>query len=904
MHSSPVTDQPQSALNLIVDELLASLQSNSNGLSAEEAVRRLRDAGRNELPRHPPIPWWRILLRQLRNPIICILGLAAAAALVAGEPLDAAFIAGVVVLNSLIGGFQEFRADRSARALQQLLQIRAVVLRDGVPAEIDSREVVPGDIVLLESGNRVPADMRLLWTQALEIDESFLTGESLATAKDAQTQPPERAPAAEQANMAFAGSLVVRGRGRGLVTATGLQTEVGRLALDVMHAPVGQPPLLLRLERFTRALGVIVLIAAALVGAAGVLLHGFSHLEMFGFAVALAVSAIPEGLPVAITVALAVAAWRMARRGVIVRRLHAVEGLGSCTFVASDKTGTLTCNQLTVREIRLADGLVLEVTGEGFVPEGAVEMEGEPLKPGRRPAADDLLRAAVLCNEANLHRAGDRWSWHGDPTDVALLSAAHKAGWEAERVRDEFPLADQIPFEPERRYAATFHQQASGIQIVVKGAPERVLPMCDVDAIEKGRLLQEAETMAGRGLRVLALAERSTAEDQRDRGAPAEPGDLQFLGFAGMIDPLRPGAREAVCACTQAGIRVVMVTGDHPTTALAIARDLGLAERDEQVLSGNEVESAGMEQRAAIIERIRVFARVAPHQKLQIVQAAQFAGHLVAVTGDGVNDAPALRAANAGVAMGRSGTDVAREASDLIISDDNFATIVAGVEEGRVAYDNIRKVIFLLASTGAAEVAVVALAVLAGTPIPLLPVQLLWLNLVTNGIQDVALSLEPGEGDVMQRGPRPSRERIFDRLMVVNTLTSAAVMGIVGFGAFLWMLSAGWSDAAARNGLLLLMVLFEFVHIGNCRSETKSAFHLSPLRSPFLLFGALGALGLHAVMLYLPIGQKLLRTEPVPMKVWIALSALALLPMVALELQKIWRRQTTSPSLNPLHSNP
>jgi len=743
--------------------------------------------------------------------------------------------------------------------------------------------LVTGDTVLLESGNRVPADIRLFWSHALKNDESLLTGESVPVAKDAQSVLEPDSPLGERINMVFAGSMVTSGRGKGIVVAIGSDTEVGRLAIDVMEAPVGKAPLLLRLERFTRAVGVVVLIAAASVGLLGILLHGFRPVEMFGFAVALAVSAIPEGLPVAITVALAIATRRMARRGVIVRRLHAVEGLGSCSMIASDKTGTLTCNQLTVREIRLADGMQLNVTGEGFIPTGAILHGERVIKPGEISLLDDLLRVCVLSNEASLRKTDDHWTWHGDPTDVALLAAAHKAGHESETLRDALPLTDSVPFEPERRFAASYHRADGRTFVAVKGSPERVLAMCTEESDDRTAV---ADAMARRGLRVLAAASGITSQIVHDHQVPLEPKDLRFLGLVGMIDPLRAGAREAVAACQRAGIRVCMVTGDHPVTALAISQDLGLAQRQDQVVTGAVLERASQNELDQIVDSSLVFARVAPHQKLEIVRAAQRTGHLVAVTGDGVNDAPALRAANIGVAMGESGTDVARESADLIISDDHFATIAAGVEQGRIAYDNIRKVVFLLVSTGAVELLVVALAVLAGTPIPLLPAQLLWLNLVTNGMGDVALAFEPGEDDVMHRLPRPPRERVFNRLMIVNTITTALVMGSLGFGAFVWMLRAGWSDVAARNGLLLLMVLFEFVHIGNCRSETKSAFYRSPLRSPFLFFGAVAALGLHVAMMYRPIGGRLLGVHPVSLQVWTVLGGIALVPLLVFEVQK------------------
>ncbi|MDF1845424.1 MAG: HAD-IC family P-type ATPase, partial [Rubripirellula sp.] len=843
--------QPWYALDLSSVERW--LDAGVGGLTSAEAAERLERVGPNELPHAPRPAWWQIALRQFRSPLIYILGIAAVVSIAIGEPTDAGFIAAVLGLNALIGGYQEWRAEKSTQALQQLLQIRAAVMRDGEVTEVDAEKVVPGDTVWLESGNRVPADMRLVSAHGFEIDESLLTGESLAVSKDPTWTGAEPTPVGDRCNMAYAGSIVVRGRAQGIVVATGPATHVGQLALDVIGATGGKPPLLERMERFTHVVAAAVLVAACIVAVLGIVLHNHSVHDMFLFAVALAVSAIPEGLPVALTVALAIGTARMARRGVIVRRLAAVEGLGSCTLIASDKTGTLTCNELTVREIRTPSGERFDVSGEGFAPEGQVTHDGQTVDPGNHPMLNGLATVSVLCNEADLHRRDGKWIWRGDAVDLALLVMAHKLGWVREASLLSYPQVNELPFEPERQFAATYHQAGGSIDVLVKGAPEKVLAMCDWDS-DFGRqeashsvaeMLQLAESMGEQGYRVLALAEGTAPDNLDPAQTPPEPAHLTFLGFVGMIDPLRPGVRDAVTACGEAGVGACMITGDHPVTALAISRELGLASEPHQVVTGSELTKMSPEEIGRAVRTARVFARVAPHQKLELVNAARRVGHFVAVTGDGVNDAPALRAANIGVAMGKSGTDVAREAAELVISDDNFATVVAGVEEGRVAYDNVRKVIYLLISTGAAEVVLVGLALIAGLPLPLLAVQLLWLNLVTNGIQDVALAFEPSEGDVLNRPARPTSERIFNRLMIERTIAAALVMGCVGFGAFWWMLRAGWTEEAARSALLLLMVLFENVHLGNCRSETKSALRLSPFRSPILLGGALIALLIH-----------------------------------------------------------
>ena len=875
-----------------IPTLLAELSTTENGLTQTEAAKRLKIHGLNSLPRQPSPTWWQVLGRQFKSPLIYILVVAAVVSTFIGDFTDAIFIGMVLLLNAIIGGIQEWRAEQSAQALQKLLQFHTTVERDGELLEIDAEQVALGDVIWLESGNRVPADIRLLMTHGLEVDESLLTGESLAVLKDPAWSGTLQTPLADRCNTAHAGSTIIRGRGKGLVVATGMKTTIGQIAMDVLSVSSGKPPLLVRMERFSHVVAIAVLVASSMLALIGILLHGHSINEMFMFGVAMAVSAIPEGLPIALTVALAIGTTRMAGRGVIIRRLAAVEGLGSCTLIASDKTGTLTCNELTVREIHLAQGEVFKITGEGFAPEGQVLFQDQPVTAVQHSLLEGLVRAAVLCNEADLHHSGETWFWRGDPTDIALLSMGHKLNWNQNTVLEQFPQVNQIPFEPEYQFSASYHKFDGETQVFIKGAPERVLEMCNIPEDEKSReqFNKTAEDLARKGYRVLALAKGKIAEELSSSEVPPEPGDLEFLGFVGMIDPLRPGAHDAVVACGTSGITVSMVTGDHPITALAIARELGLAIHPEQVVTGTELIGKSEEELQKIVQNARVFARVAPHQKLQLVQAMRNSGHFVAVTGDGVNDAPALRAANIGVAMGKSGTDVARDAAELVISDDNFTTIVSGIEEGRIIYDNVRKVIYLLVSTGAAEIVLLTLAILSGIPLPLLPAQLLWLNLVTNGIQDVALAFEPSEGDILNRQPRKPNEPIFNRLMIERTVTAALVMGFVGFFFFLILLRSGWSESSARNALLLLMVLFENVHIANCRSETKSAFSISIFRSPILIYGVIGAFLIHVLSMYLPLGQKFLRTEPVDFSTWMLAFGCSLSILLVMEIHKwFWK---------------
>lgn len=852
----------------------------TRGLASSEAAARLASNGCNDVPLEATPPWWRVLLRQFTSPLIVALLAAAALSVGMGDVADAAFIGIVLAINATIGGVQEWRAERSTDALRRLLRCTAVVVRDGVPLEVDARHVVAGDVLLLESGARVPADARLLVEQGLRVDESLLTGESLPVEKEAAWIGPADTLLADRLNMLHAGTMVQQGRARAVVVATGADSEVGRLAGEVRSGPAGRSPLAVRLERFSRVLGAWVVGASAIVAIAGVLIHGRGWAEMALFGISLAVAAIPEGLPVAITVALAVAGRRMAHRGVIVRRLGAVEGLGSCSLIATDKTGTLTCNELTVREVRLSDGRTFLVSGEGFAPSGSVRLvDGHATDDG---ALVELALTAALCNEGDLHQRDGGWVWRGDPTDVALLSMARKVGVVREEAVARNPEHRRIPFEPERRFAASFHLDATGVRVFVKGAPERVIDMCELDDRARETAHRHADLMAQRGFRVLALAGGPVAATACETAVPA---GLVFRGLVGMIDPLRPGVAAAIERCRDAGIDVSMITGDHPVTALAIAKELGLATRPSEVVSGATLPAGEAALREAV-GRVRVFARVAPDQKLAIVRAAVASGRFVAVTGDGVNDAPALRAANIGVAMGRGGTDMARDAADLVISDDDFSTIVAGVEEGRIAYANIRKVVFLLVSTGAAEVLLATLAVAGGWPLPLMPVQLLWLNLVTNGIQDVALAFEPGEGDELQRPPRPAAERLLDRAMVERVAVSASVMTLVALGAWSWMVRAGWPEAQARNGLLLLMVLFENILLANCRSERRSAFAVAPWRSPVLFAGTLSALAVHVAAMHLPPLQRVLGVAPVSGSTWAAMIALATTVLLADEAWK------------------
>ncbi|MEN8107926.1 MAG: HAD-IC family P-type ATPase [Pseudomonadota bacterium] len=888
-------------------DVLAGLHSSPNGLSHAEAATRLQRCGRNALPAAEPPGIARVFMHQFASPLIYVLVAAALVSLAIREWSDAGFICAVLLLNAIIGTAQEYSAQRAATALQQLVTTRSRVLREGDTYERDAEELVHGDIVLLESGERVPADMRLLVSHDLEVDESLLTGESVAVFKRADELPPVDSPLGDRVNMAFAGTLVSRGRARGVVTSTALNTELGRIASAVLGKPPTKAPLLVRMERFTRRVAILIGVAALLM--AGVALgRGMPLDEIFLLAVALAVSAIPEGLPVALTVALAISMRRMARRHVIVRRLLAVEALGSCTFIATDKTGTLTVNQLTARRIVFPGDEPWEVTGDSLEPEGSIlTARGSPL-PEEGAMLGWLCQAAVLANEGLLAHRDHGWARHGDAVDVALLVMAHKAGVTQAEVVNAMPEIATIPFESERLFSASLNEKDGKQHVSAKGALERLLPMCNTMAapggpvaLDRSVVERQAQALATQGYRVMALAAGGIELGPQEAFSEEHLGHLTLIGLVGLIDPLRPEAKAAVKACRAAGVRVAMLTGDHPATAFAIARELRLVESADEVITGPALRQAGDE--AAMdrfTDRARVFARVEPQQKLDIVRSLQRNGHFVAVSGDGANDAPALRAAQVGVAMGRSGTDVARETADLIITDDNFASIVAGVEEGRIAYANVRKVIFLLISTGAAELVLFTLALLTGLPLPLLAVQLLWLNLVTNGIQDVALAFEPGEGDELRCPPRPPRESIFNRLMIERVVLSALVIGSVAFLLFQLLLERGFSLDEARNGTLMLMVLFENIHVFNSRSESLSTFRHNPMRNPLLLFGTAAAQLIHIGAMYTPWISDVLRIQPIAPQHWLELLGLALTVLVVMELHKALRLRLAVHTAHPM----
>ncbi|MFN3215794.1 MAG: cation-translocating P-type ATPase [Acidimicrobiales bacterium] len=905
--SEPHPDGPTDAWHALdIDEVRRRLETDPGGLSAKDVEARLVRFGPNELKEEPPPSPLVVLLRQFASPLIYILVAAAVVTLLLGKYVDTAVIGVVLALNAGIGFVQERKAEGAVRALMGLVVPHARVVRGGQEWEIDSRELVPGDVVLLEPGSRVPADLRLEIANAMQVDESLLTGESVPVTK--RTDPVgESTGLADRVGMAFTGSVVTTGRGRGLVVSTGDRTELGAIAGLIRGEVQERTPLQRRMDHFAEVVGIAVGIAAVVAFVSGVAL-GDPASDMLLTAVALAVAAIPEGLPVAFTITLARGVHRMAQRQAIIRRLPAVETLGSTTVIGSDKTGTLTQNRMTVQAVWSA-GTVFERRGsgrdEGFTPISADATSGTEHAVGTDQAAGTdhaalrrTLLAGVLTNEAEAYLTDHGIEVLGDPTEAALLVAGLAAGIAPEETREAHPLVAEIPFEPERRYSAAICVDGDDHVVFAKGAPERIIEMCvsqrttdGVGPLDAGAVRTAAADLAGRGLRVLAMAERRLPERLERPDAFAEPDGLVFLGLQGMMDPPREGVRDAIAVCHDAGIRVVMITGDHGDTARAIAEDLGITDGSGEVLTGEQIAQLDDDELAEQVTRVSVFARAAPADKLRIVRAMQARDEVVAVTGDGVNDAPALKAAAIGIAMGESGTDVAREASDMVLADDNFVSIASAVEEGRVTFDNVRKVTFFLVSTGAATIVAIVMSVWLRWPLLLLPAQLLWLNLVTNGVQDVALAFEPAEKDVLRRRPRGRREGVLSRLLWERAVLVGIVLAAATLLVFRWELDATDSIDKARTVALSTMVVAMAFHVGSARSETESVFRRSPFSNPLLSAATAVAVSLHVAALYLPPTQFVLQVEPIEAEAWLRVVLAALPVLVVVEMEKLVRRR-------------
>ncbi len=864
-----------------------------HGLDMHEQKRRLEHFGPNVLtPKKGKGPLVRFLL-QIHQPLVYILIAAGIVTGVLGEWIDSSVIFGVVLVNAIIGFLQEAKAVSAIEALAGTVRTEATVLRSGSRHRVDASDIVPGDIVFLQSGDKVPADMRLFSVKELRTDESALTGESLPVEKISGTLPKETT-LADRRNMAYASSLVTYGQAEGVVTATGDGTEVGAISGLIAAAPDLQTPLTKKMARFSRLLLYVILILAGATFGVGVW-RGEPTIDMFMSAVALAVGAIPEGLPAALTITLAIGVSRMARRKAVIRRLPAVETLGSTTVICSDKTGTLTQNQMTVQAV-YTGGSLYEVTGTGYVPEGSILRGGTAADIARETALRECLIAGFLCNDSDLRMADGEWTVHGDPTEIALITAAVKGGIETDALKISLPRRDVIPFESQNQFMATLHNNGSGSSVYVKGAIEVVLGFCgnalggdglgvplDSDAVTK-----EAELMAERGLRVIAFAKKQGVAGGLSRESLK---GLTFLGLQGMIDPPRPEALAAVKACQGAGVAVKMITGDHLATACSIAARLGIMAGDTNpaappgAMAGVEIEGLSDEALSDRIEDTAVFARVTPEQKLRLVDALQERGHVVAMTGDGVNDAPALKTANIGIAMGIAGTEVARDAADMLLTDDNFATIEAAVEEGRSVFDNLTKFIVWTIPTNLGEGLVILAAIFAGVAMPILPVQILWINMTTAVLLGLMLAFEPKEPGLMKRLPRDPAAPVITGALVFRIALVGSLLLAGAFGLFELEMSATGNLAVARTAAVNVFVMGELLYLFNCRSLTESIFRVGFFSNP-LLFAGVGAMTLLQLgFTYIPAMNSLFHSAPLGPTHWgyIMICASAIYAAVGME---------------------
>ncbi|EIF51297.1 HAD-IC family P-type ATPase [Sulfurovum sp. AR] len=836
-----------------IEQTFSLLDSDHSGLTEESVYARQEKYGLNILPSEPEMSFLEHFLQQFKSPIIYVLLIASFMALIIQEYTDAGFILLVLLLNAVIGTYQEYSASQKAKLLQNLIKTNVMVLRDGELQEVDSRQIVTGDILIFEPGTKVSADVRIVEANNLMVDESLLTGESIDVHKDALfVSANEDLLISERKNMLFAGTYISSGRGLGIVTAIGKETEAGKIAQLLSKKSIAKIPLVEKMEKLSFTISIAIAIMVIILFTVGVL-KDMEFYGLFLFAVALAVSTIPEGLPVAITVALTSASLSMSRKNVIIRKLAAIEGLGACTLIASDKTGTLTQNRLSV-EYFISPHMVYDTDSLDDVH-------------------DMVYLASVLCNEMHYKESEEGGvDFYGDQVDIALAQFAANADESYITSSRSYRKIDEIPYEPINRFSAVMMELDELIFQFSKGSPETVLEHCNVTQEEKIEILNEVDAWALKGYRTIALAYKESSDE-----SVINLRNFTYLGFVAIIDPVREESPEAIKKAQEAGIKVVMITGDHPNTAFSIAQELGIASSREEVMS--EKELLAWEDGGAVAEALKdksVFSRVTPAQKMMIVMAYQSLGHYVAVTGDGVNDAPALRHANIGVAMGKSGTDIAKATSDIILTDDNFTSIVNGIEEGRRAHDNIRKVVYLLISTGFAELVLVMLSFLTGLPLPLLPVQLLWLNLVTNGIEDVMLGLEKAEPGLLQRKPRSPKEPIFNRLMLRRIFIGGLYIGVTSFVLFYILLKNGESEESARNIILLLMVLFENVHVFNARTETNYLHKVGYRSSMFLIFWVIFTQLLHIACLYIPFMQNVLSTQPVSFNMWLELAMIAL----------------------------
>jgi Ca2+-transporting ATPase len=909
----------------------AALDSDlQEGLAEADVRSRQAEYGPNELQEAPGRSFWRMLLDQFNQFLVLILIAAALVSALIGwreynltgevtEFVDAAAIIAIVILNAILGVVQEGRAEESLAALKKMASPNAHVLRDGHLITVPSRELVPGDVVVLETGNYVPADVRLVESVNLRIDEASLTGESVPTGKDARDTLAEETIVGDRHNMAFMSTVITYGRGTGLVVGTGMATEIGKIAEMLQTYEEEPTPLQVKLDKLGRTIGVITLFICALVGVVGVVrdtqiavlftegIRAYFSLEetvpklveMFMVAVSLAIAAVPEGLPAVVTISLALGMQEMVKRHALIRKLPAVETLGSATAICSDKTGTLTQNEMTAVQMYV-DRSLLTIRGEGYRPEGVFQDSGQEVGLEGYPGMRLLLRAGLLCNDARLEAVNDNgstsWRIAGDPTEGAFIVAAAKAGYVKDELGQEYPRLAEIPFDSERKRMITFHPDPRYGDYVayMKGAPDIVLGLCN-QVLEDGvmrpltgerrrNILEENAALAANALRVLGVAFRPLKEVPDNPKPEDSERDLTFIGLLGMIDPARPEVQPAIQTARHAGIETVMITGDYPNTAVAIAKEIGLLREDDSVLTGMELDQldeAGLEE---IVEDVAVYARVSPQHKVKIVDGLKAKGHVVAMTGDGVNDAPALKRSSIGIAMGITGTDVSKETADMVLTDDNYASIVSAIEQGRVIYSNIRKFVYYLLSCNMAEITVLLVAMLAGWPLPLVAIQLLVLNLITDGAPALALAMEKGDPDIMEQAPRRVTEPIINHDMVIGIAVQTVAISVAVLIAFRIGLPGG--EVHARTMAFATLSISELLRAYTSRSERYSVFAIGVFSNKWMQRAVLTSLAILLAIIYVPFLASIFGTTALSAEDWVIILPLILVPSIAAEINK------------------
>ena len=862
-------------------KVLKELKSSLNGLSEKEAKSRIKTYGLNELPKEKEKSVFQIFLSAINDPIIYVLVVAAILSFIVGEYLDGFAIIFIIMVDAVVSTVQEIKAEKNSEALKDLIKVKVKVVRENKHYEIDSSYLVPGDIIIVEPGTKVSSDARIINSNNLTVDESVLTGESIGVAKSSDSSS---LGDDSKKCMIYAGTSVLTGRAIAVVTATGIDTEVGKIAEKVTSTEESKSPLTIRMEKFSKQITLMIIGISILIGC--VLIYKQYHfMDIFLAVVALAVSAMPEGLPLSLTLALTIGSNKMAKRNVIVKKLNSVESLGSCTVIASDKTGTLTVNEQTAKKIVMSNGEAFEIDGNGYNDVGKVIPVGD----SNIANAKYIATLGVVNNESMLEKVKGKWDKFGDSIDIAFLALGRKLGIKS----SEFKKVSDIPYESENKYSAVFYKIDNDVLCTAKGSVEVILDFCKYSyedgervKLDRERILKQNEELASNGYRVIAICDGDVP--LKEKYSEKDVKNLTFIGLVGFIDPVRKEAVGAIKKCKTAGIKVLMITGDYALTAYAIAKDLNIVSSKEEVVTGSDLDfySDSDEKFDRFVEGKKVFARVTPLQKLKIVESLQRQGEFVAVTGDGVNDAPAIKVANIGVAMG-SGTDVAKETAKMIIIDDNFSSIVAGIEEGRNAYSNIRKICLMLLSCGLAEVLFFVLSIAFDLPMPLVAIQLLWLNLVTDGLQDMALSFERETDTIMKEKPRSTKESLFEKELVKQIFLSGIFIGILVFAVWYVLINVlNMEVAHARGYVLALMVFIQNMHVLNCRSESKSVFENGFKQNKFVLFTIIGTIILQMIVMEVPVLSKFLQTYDVPNLHLVILFMLSLPIIFVMEMYK------------------